>query len=65
MWTFRAICVLAMGVLPSWADEPSGKDVRDAVARAVKWLREEQAPGGAFGSQPGETALAAQRSSAL
>jgi len=58
MWTARSICVLALCALPARAEEPAAKDVQQAIARALDWLRAEQSKGGGFGSQPGETALA-------
>ena len=50
--------MLAAFTLPCRAEDPPKKEVRDAVSRAVGWLRQAQSRGGAFGSQPGETALA-------
>ena len=58
MWTVRILCVVLVWALPATAQEPSRKEVRAAVSRAVGWLRKAQGRGGAFGSQPGETALA-------
>jgi squalene cyclase len=43
---------------PADAGSPRQADVDAAVARGVKWLRGEQEHDGAFGPQPGETALA-------
>ena len=69
----RLLFVLALGVVPAAlavvrADEtktapadaspPRQSEVDAAVARGVKWLRGEQEHDGAFGPQPGETALA-------
>jgi len=45
-------------VCPAFAEAPTDKDVRLAVGRGVAWLKGDQKAGGAFGSQPGETALA-------
>jgi len=67
MRTNRIISVLAVlvalalpGVAGEAPDKPQavGGAVGGAVGRGVAWLKGEQQRGGAFGSQPGETALA-------
>jgi len=55
MRTLWALCALTLSL---GAGDPPTPTVNAAIGRGVAWLKKAQRAGGAFGSQPGETALA-------